>query len=256
MQTYVLNNIEYGFSHVAFDKLVKSSCDRVGEAMTALARQCNFSVPAIKDWRFGKSAPSDIVKVDSIAEYFGVTRDVLLLKIGQEERKMNKLAGEYAEAFAEVYNEIVKFFEAADRAEKFIWKEYCLDSFAPSIVEDIIPSAAWQGDPSLVCKMSCGERGIYAYDLHQQLVMRAERVLERQCVWLGRTSAYEELDEFIIKYLDGYAYREIDGEEHWTPDPESLFPNEPGEMTPLSYMCVVEAEAAKCLDELTRRYLG
>lgn len=268
-KTYTIDGAEYRFEHAFFDKLIRGSGDGAYKAMGNLAKQCNFSVPAIKDWRFGKSAPSDIEKVDSIAAYYGLAREDLLIAAeredksmeqlgdvtGREGKNMRRLTGEQARAFAEVCVEIGRFFEAANRAELFVWKEYDLDTFAPSLVEDVIPSPLYQRTPSLADKMHHGEKSVYAYDLHQQLVTRAFRALERQRPWLGRMPVYDELGELIVACLDGFAYDGADGDEQWIPDPDLLFEREPGDTMPC-HMRRVEAEAFKRINELCERYLG
>lgn len=258
MQTYMVGEVEFAFDNVAFDRLVKRD-GRVGVVMARLASSCNFSAPALKDWRFGMSSPSDIEKVDSIAGYFGVERSYLLKQV-KGDAAMNTLNEAQKESYARLYAEITNFFAVADENQMFIWTDYDLDRFPASIAYDIVPSAVSLDDPSLTGKLIHGSRGVRADDLHNQLVERARRALTRERCWLGHTAAYTELEEFIERYLDGYAYAVTEGHEVWMPDPGMLF--EPdfdangNPVRPQCYMRDVELEAAEKLEEMTARSMG
>ena len=242
---YAIDGETCRFSHGALDALVRGRRAGPHATMRDMASSLNVSLTSIKEWRRGAHAPSDISKVEDLAAYFRAPVAALLKK--EENPAMTKLNDIQLMAFYRVHKKISEFFWMVENTDHLVWHEYDLLGYPRSIVADLVPTYRWPPTETSPSKLTYGEHGIRAQDLHQQLWEGTCRALEAEKPLLLSCGLYDELDEYIEKYVYGYGYGDEEG--GWIPGPDGLF-----EPNPPSHMEIVEAEAATAMGEIIERY--
>ncbi len=249
--TYTLKGKTYLFSSEALDALIRSRKDGPSKTMSELARAMHVSLTSVKEWRRGAHAPSDITKVEDLARFFHAQTETLLR---EETTAMTKLSDVQLMAFYRVHKKISEFFWIATNTDHMVWDEYDLRGFPQSLVADVASSCLWTQGITSSFKLEYGEYGVKIQDLHQQLWEGICRQLEAEKPLLYSCELYDELCEYIEKYVYGYAIDEEAGE--WLPDPDAIFEatNGPDEPRPLSHMETIEAEASTAMAGILERY--
>ncbi|WP_322354846.1 hypothetical protein [Paratractidigestivibacter sp.] len=247
--TYALGGKEYLFSGEALDALVRGRRDGPQKTMRELAGAMHVSLTSVKEWRRGVHAPSDLAKVEDLARFFRTGTETLLR---ERTEGMTKLSDTQLMAFYRVHRKISEFFWLAENTDRLVWDEYDLRGFPPSLVADVVPTRLW---PQAVVRCrECIEHGVRAADLHQQLWEGVCRALEAEKPLLFSCGLYQELEDYVEKYVYGYAIDDERGE--WIPDPDDIYEatGGPDIPRPLSHMETVEAEAATAMAEIAGRY--
>lgn len=249
--SYVLEGKTYRFSSEALDALVRGRRDGPHKTMRELAGAIHVSLTSVKEWRRGAHAPSDIAKVEDIARFFHTQMETLLR---EEATAMTKLNDIQLMAFWRVHKKIQEFFWLVESTDHLVWNEYNLKGFPPSLVGDVVPSWRWPQSEISLSKLTYGESGIKAPDLHQQLWEGICRALEAEKPLLFSCGLYGDLSDYVEKYVFGYA---IDNESYeWLPDPDDIYeaPAYPDKPRPLTRMETIEAEAPKAMAQIMESY--
>ena len=249
--SYVLEGKTYRFSSEALDALVRGRRDGPHKTMRELAGAIHVSLTSVKEWRRGAHAPSDIAKVEDIARFFH-TQTATLLR--EEATAMTKLNNIQLMAFWRVHKKIQEFFWLVESTDHLVWNEYDLKGFPPSLVNNVVPSWRWPQSEISLSKLTYGESGIKAPDLHQQLWEGICRALEAEKPLLYSCGLYGELIDYVEKYVFGYAI-DVEGYE-WLPDPDDIYeaPAYPDKPRPLTRMETIEAEAPKAMAQIMESY--
>lgn len=248
-KTYALEGRTYRFSSEALDTLIRGRREGPYRTTRELARAIHVSPSSVKEWRCGTHAPSDLSKVEDCAMFFRTKTETLLK---EEMIAMTKLDDLQLKSFCRVHGKILEFFWMAEYSDRFVWSEYDLRGFPPSLVGDVVPTRLWsQGSGR---ELAHGAHGIKAADLHQRLWEGVCRALEVEKPVLFSCGLYGDLSDYVERYVYGYA---IDAESYeWVPDPDALFePQDDACVSPsLSHMESVEVEASKAMAEIAERY--
>lgn len=216
---YEIDGTRFEFDSVAFDALLRGAREKVTRAMAEMSSATHVSVPSIKEWRRGAHSPSDLGKVRDVAAFLGVDVGALLI-VRREAGEMDSrdvLTDAQAAAFCRVYRKVVDFFEVMELSDELVWHDYDLRGFPASLVEDVVPSPVYPPSSEPEGRLLYSEHGVLACDLHAQLSAQVWRTLREERALLGRTPAYERLDEIVSQYVEDYPYDE-DG--RWVPDPD------------------------------------
>lgn len=123
-RTYKIGGIQYNFNfkyfNTIFDREYKDKEIRVRELEEKLGEYTCVDWSTVHSWRNEASAPSDIEKVKSIAEYFNVDEKNLFIKVNdgldkiEEESKIVKLDNAEKHALKRVYQAMLKLARAVE----------------------------------------------------------------------------------------------------------------------------------------------
>lgn len=191
LKVFQYQNKKIQFNKNSFDDITKVYKKRnkipLYSIEERIAVEVNVSTEAVRNWRFGKNGPSEIEMIMGIAKSLELSDWTILVKEYNGEKDMIEITDREKNALKRVYDSIIDFLYEFTETDGFETLMYDVEHQINSEISDAM------------------------YDTASEKLSNVYKTLKKEYFDLGKHKVYDELNEFITKYV----YDMFDGKFAW-----------------------------------------